>query len=209
MQGKFITLEGIEGAGKSSYLATLHKIFSEKNIPFCITKEPGGGMNGDVLRELLLNSTTKLPPITELLLMYADRTDHVENLIKPNLSKGVWVISDRYTDSSLAYQGGGRNLDLELIKTLNEKIDLPIPDLTLLFDLPVKIALERVNNRGKLDRFEKEDIEFHQRIRDCYLHIAETNKDRIKVIDSSIDQQQVQTSCSKIIHKFISEFYDK
>jgi len=209
MQGKFITLEGIEGAGKSSYLATLHKILSEKNIPFCITKEPGGGANGDVLRELLLNSTTKLPPITELLLMYADRTDHVENLIKPNLSKGVWVISDRYTDSSFAYQGGGRNLDLELIKTLNEKIDLPLPDLTLLFDLPVKIALERVNNRGKLDRFEKEDIEFHQRIRDCYLHLAETNKDRIKIIDSSIDQQQVQTSCSKIIHKFISECYDK
>ena len=135
MKGKFITLEGIEGAGKSTAIVILNKLLNQKNISFINTREPGGGPNGKKIRDLLLDSKNNINSSTELLLMFADRADHVESLIIPNLQAGIWVISDRYVDSSIAYQGGGRGLNQNMIDNLAKSMSFPVPDLTLLFDL--------------------------------------------------------------------------
>ena len=155
MQGKFITLEGIEGSGKSTNLVTIKSILDQYKIDYVLTREPGGGPLGPHLRKLLLDKDQSISPSVEMLLMMADRKDHVDNLINPNLDKGIWVISDRYLDSTIAYQGGGRQLDINLITSLSASLKLPTPDLTLLFDLPVDVALDRAKERSELDRFEK------------------------------------------------------
>ena len=131
----------------------------QKKIRYINTREPGASSMGNELREILLNPNTNISSEVELLLMLADRKDHVEKTILPNLLNDTWVISDRFMDSSIAYQGGGRQLDLSMINSLATYLNLPTPDSTLLFDLPVEIALERTKKRGKLDRFEKEEIE--------------------------------------------------
>jgi len=205
MKGKFITLEGIEGAGKSTAIVILNKLLNQKNISFINTREPGGGPNGKKIRDLLLDSKNNINSSTELLLMFADRADHVESLIIPNLQAGIWVISDRYVDSSIAYQGGGRGLNQNMIDNLAKSMSFPVPDLTLLFDLSVDIALERATNRSELDRFEVEDYDFHQRIRSTYLDLAINNKARIKIIDSSKDKKKVQELCSNELLKFLSD----
>ena len=205
MKGKFITLEGIEGAGKSTAIVILNKLLNQKNISFINTREPGGGPNGKKIRDLLLDSKNNINSSTELLLMFADRSDHVESLIIPNLQAGIWVISDRYVDSSIAYQGGGRGLNQNMIDNLAKSMSFPVPDLTLLFDLSVDIALERAANRSELDRFEVEDYDFHQRIRSTYLDLAINNKTRIKIIDSSKDKKKVQELCSNELLKFLSD----
>ena len=161
MQGKFITLEGIEGSGKSSNLECISNILQDHSIEFIVTKEPGGGPLGKDLRSILLNKDNVISSEAELLLMMADRKDHIDNLITPNLQKGIWVLSDRYLDSTYAYQGGGRKIDRSLIDELIIFLDLPKPDLTLLFDLPPEIALKRAIERSSLDRFETEPIDFH------------------------------------------------
>ena len=184
MQGKFITLEGIEGSGKSTNLETVKSILDQYKIDYVLTREPGGGPLGPHLRKLLLDKDQSISPSVEMLLMMADRRDHVDNLINPNLDKGIWVISDRYLDSTIAYQGGGRQLDINLITSLSASLKLPTPDFTLLFDLPVDVALERAKERSELDRFEREPKDFHSRIRESYLELASTNH-RIKTIDSS------------------------
>ena len=201
MQGKFITLEGIEGSGKSTNLDTIKVILDQEKIDFVVTREPGGGPLGSDLRKLLLDKDQSISPSVEMLLMMADRKDHVENLIKPNLDKGIWVISDRYLDSTIAYQGGGRQLDINLIISLSVTLKLPTPDLTLLFDLPVDIALQRAAERSALDRFEREPLDFHSRIRDSYLELA-SNNHRIKTVDSSKDIEFV----SKQVEKYLTEF---
>ena len=152
MRGKFITLEGIEGSGKSTSLDTISKILDTLDIKFIITKEPGGGPLGKDLRKILLDKKTSISPEVELLLMMADRKNHIDNIVEPSLEKGVWVISDRYLDSSYAYQGGGRQIDTSKIDLLTELLKLPIPDLTILFDLSPEIALQRAKNRSKPDR---------------------------------------------------------
>ena len=166
-----------------------------------ITREPGGGPLGSHLRKLLLDKEHSISPSVEMLLMMADRKDHVDNLINPNLNKGICVISDRYLDSTIAYQGGGRQLDTDLINSLSVALELPTPDLTLLFDLPVDVALQRAAERSELDRFEREPQDFHSRIRDSYLELA-SNNHRIKTVDSSKDTKLV----SKQVEKYLSEF---
>ena len=175
MRGKFITLEGIEGSGKSTSLDTISKILDNLDIEFIITKEPGGGPLGKDLRKILLDKKTSISPEVELLLMMADRKNHIDNIVEPSLEKGVWVISDRYLDSSYAYQGGGRQIDTSKIDLLTELLKLPTPDLTILFDLSPEIALQRAKNRSELDRFESEPIDFHQRIREAYLNLVNDN----------------------------------
>ena len=140
MRGSFITLEGIEGSGKSTSLETITKTLSDHNINFILTKEPGGGPLGQDLRAMLLDKSSRISPDTELLLMMADRKDHIDNYVIPNLEKGIWIISDRYLDSTYAYQGGGRQIDTSKIDKLVSLLDLPIPDLTILFDLAPSIA---------------------------------------------------------------------
>ena len=203
MRGKFITLEGIEGSGKSTSLDTISKILHTLDIEFIITKEPGGGPLGKDLRKILLDKKTSISPEVELLLMMADRKNHIDNIVEPSLKKGVWVISDRYLDSSYAYQGGGRQIDTSKIDLLTELLKLPIPDLTILFDLSPEIALQRAKNRSELDRFESEPIDFHQRIREAYLNLANDNVERYVVIDASKDIQNVKDQVQKKVNQFI------
>ena len=150
MKAKFITLEGIEGSGKTSSLKSITDLLDKKNISYVVTREPGGSSIGKELRAILLDPETEISPEVELMLMLSDRKDHVEKIILPNLEKGNWVVSDRFMDSSIAYQGGGRQLGKKLIISLSEYLNLPQPDLTLLFDLPVETSLSRVKARGCL-----------------------------------------------------------
>jgi len=205
MKAKFITLEGIEGSGKTSSLKSITDLLDKKNISYVVTREPGGSSIGKELRAILLDPETEISPEVELLLMLSDRKDHVEKIILPNLEKGNWVVSDRFMDSSIAYQGGGRQLGKKLIISLAEYLNLPQPDLTLLFDLPVETSLSRVKARGELDRFEKEELEFHKRIRNTYLDLAKNNSNRIKIIDSSEKIESMLNNVKQAIEKLFNE----
>ena len=205
MKAKFITLEGIEGSGKTSSLKSITDLLDKKNISYVVTREPGGSSIGKELRAILLDPETEISPEVELLLMLSDRKDHVEKVILPNLEKGNWVVSDRFMDSSIAYQGGGRQLGKKLIISLSEYLNLPQPDLTLLFDLPVETSLSRVKARGELDRFEKEELEFHKRIRNTYLDLAKNNSNRIKIIDSSEKIESMLNNVKQAIEKLLNE----
>ncbi|HIM21411.1 MAG TPA: dTMP kinase [Gammaproteobacteria bacterium] len=205
MKAKFITLEGIEGSGKTSSLKSITDLLDKKNISYIVTREPGGSSIGKELRAILLDPDTEISPEVELMLMLSDRKDHVEKIILPNLEKGNWVVSDRFMDSSIAYQGGGRQLDKKLIISLTDYLNLPQPDLTLLFDLPVEVSLSRVKARGELDRFEKEELEFHKRIRNTYLELAKNNRNRIKIIDSSKKIESMLNNVKQAIEKLFNE----
>tara|TARA_B100001248_G_scaffold112617_1_gene84241 strand:- start:167 stop:784 length:618 start_codon:yes stop_codon:yes gene_type:complete len=205
MEGKFITLEGIEGSGKSTSLKDISHTLDQKSIDYIVTKEPGSGSLGKDLRSLLLNNDNKISGQVELLLMMADRKNHLESLVIPNLNNGNWVISDRYLDSTYAYQGGGREMDFALIDELSNTLNLPAPDLTILFDLPVEIALERAKKRANLDRFEKEPIDFHNRIRNIYKSRAMEDPKRIKIVDSSVSFQEVKDQVVCIVSQFLNE----
>ena len=160
MEAKFITLEGIEGSGKTSSIKSINALLEQKKIDYINTREPGESSIGEELREILLDPTTDISSEVELLLMLADRKDHVEKIILPNLLNDIWVISDRFMDSSIAYQGGGRQLDLNMINSLSAYLDLPNPDLTLLFDLPVRISLERTKKGASLTDLRKKKLNF-------------------------------------------------
>ena len=202
MEAKFITLEGIEGSGKTSSIKTITNLLDNKNISYTVTREPGGSSIGRELRSILLDTKTEISSEVELMLMLSDRKDHVEKIIQPNLEAGNWVISDRFMDSSIAYQGGGRKLDKEMIHSFSKNLNLPNPDLTLLFDVPVEISLPRVKARGELDRFEREELDFHNRIREAYLELAEQNVSRIKIVDSSQKIECMQKNVEQIIEAF-------
>ena len=204
MEAKFITLEGIEGSGKTSSIKSITDLLDKKNISYVVTREPGGSSIGSELRSILLDINTEISSEVELMLMLADRKDHVEKVILPNLEAGNWVISDRFMDSSIAYQGGGRELDKEMINVFSKNLNLPIPDLTLLFDVPVKISLSRVKARGELDRFEQEELAFHNRIREAYLELAKENISRIQIIDSSQEIERMLKNVEQIIETFFN-----
>ena len=204
MEAKFITLEGIEGSGKTSSIKSITDFLDNKNTNYVITREPGGSSIGKELRSILLDPNTKISSEVELMLMLADRKDHVEKIILPNLEAGNWVISDRFMDSSFAYQGGRRELDREIINAFSTNLKLPKPDLTLLFDVPVEISLSRVKARGELDRFEQEEVAFHNRIREAYLKLAKENISRIQIIDSSQEIESMLKSVEQIIETFFN-----
>ena len=204
MEAKFITLEGIEGSGKTSSIKSVTDLLDSKRISYIVTREPGGSSIGSELRSILLDPKTEISSEVELLLMLADRKDHVEKVILPNLKTGNWVISDRFMDSSIAYQGGGRKLDKKMIDSFSKNLSLPNPDLTLLFDVPVEISLSRVKARGELDRFEQEKLDFHNRIREAYLELAEQNVNRIQIIDSSREIELMLKSVEQIIETLIN-----
>ena len=205
MSGKFITLEGIEGSGKSTSLETIQSFLESRDIQYRTTKEPGGSPIGKELRSLLLNKESKISSEVELLLMMADRKNHLDNIVLPSLEKGTWVISDRYLDSTYAYQGGGRGIDISKIDNLVNLLNLPLPHLTILFDLSPDIALERAKNRSELDRFEQEPLEFHGRIRDEYLRLSELHQERIKIVDSSLNFDQVESQVTETLSNFLDE----
>lgn len=190
MRGKFITFEGIDGAGKSSHVEWLAELLRQKGLTVHVTREPGGTELGEKLRELLLHSSMNLE--TETLLMFAARREHLAKLIEPALAAGEWVICDRFSDATYAYQGGGRGLERSKLQQLEQWVHGHLqPDLTLLFDLPLDVARERIALASRvLDRFEQERADFHERVRQAYLERWHASPGRIRVIDAqgSIDE---------------------
>lgn len=198
-QGLFITLEGVEGAGKSTLMAYVAEIFLEKGKQVVQTREPGGTKTGEQIRSILLDSDNAgVTDDTELLLMFAARMQHIDEVIKPALSSGQIVICDRFTDASYAYQGAGRGLKSSRIQILENWVQQGLePDLTLLFDLDVETGLRRASKRSKADRFEQEEISFFERVRTCYLNRAKSEPERFRIVDASQSfenvKQQIQT----------------
>ena len=200
-RGKFITIDGLEGAGKSTQIDFIKKYLSDRNRDVFLTREPGGTDLGERLRVLLLDKNIDaMNPDTELLLMFAARNEHVKKVIVPKLEQGVWVISDRFTDASYAYQGGGRGIPLERIGEL-EKWTLQdfVPDMTFLLDLDVELGLSRVEQRGEKDRFEEEHRDFFNKVREIFSNRASKYPERIKLIDASKNIDETSSQIKKIL----------
>lgn len=204
MSSKFITVEGIEGAGKSTALNVMRTWLEKKNIDHVMTREPGGTEIAESIRQTLLTPhDEKMHADTELLLMFAGRAQHIHHVIEPALSAGKWVVSDRFTDASYAYQGAGRTLPEERIAVLEDWVQGQLqPDLTLLLDVPVKVGIERINSREK-DRIEQEKEAFFNRVRDAYLARAKQFPERIKVIDASQTEEKVHQDIEAVINGLI------
>ena len=188
--GKFITFEGIDGAGKSTHIARFAEYIARAGKTVVTTREPGGTPLGEALRELLLHRGMHLE--TEALLMFAARREHLAQVIEPALARGDWVISDRFTDATFAYQGGGRKLDLAKLSQLEQWVHPHLqPDLTLLFDVPLEVARKRLDHSGALDKFEQEQTEFFENTRNVYLQRAAMFPNRFRIIDSSAPLEEV------------------
>ena len=190
-RGKFITIEGGEGVGKSTQISLLREALAARGVDIVVTREPGGTPRAERIRELLLETSDESMPVTcELLLMFAARATHIENVIRPALARGVWVVCDRFTDASYAYQGGGRGVEREHIAALERFVQGELrPDLTLLLDAPVDIGGARASARnaaaGSSDRFEREQRAFFERVRNAYLERARNEPSRFAVIDAT------------------------
>lgn len=205
-RGLFITIEGCEGAGKSTASAFVREALQNANINLVCTREPGGTPLGERLREILLTpGDTAITPTAELLMMFAARAQHLQEVIKPAISSGSWVLCDRFTDASYAYQGGGRELGNAPVRLLEDMVQSRLrPDLTILMDVPVEIGLERARGRGALDRFEQEDIAFFNRVRNAYLQKARSGSGRYRIVDASRDLQDVQADLGAIATELVA-----
>ena len=206
MTGKFITVEGIEGAGKTTCMQVVTDVIEQQDISAIHTREPGGTDLGEDLRNLLLgHKHTGMSDDAELLMMFAARAEHIAQKIKPALGAGNWVLCDRFTDATYAYQGYGRGISLEKISGLENWVQGELrPDLTLLMDLPVEMGMERAGKRSAPDRFESEAWDFFERIRQGYLSIAAEQSSRVKVIDASQDLHDVQEQVRAAIEAFVN-----
>ncbi len=204
MRGKFITIEGTEGVGKTTNIQFIQDWLKSKQLAYICTREPGGTPMAEQIRELLLTPREELVCDTaELLLMFAGRAQHLNQVIEPSLAEGAWVLCDRFTDATYAYQGAGRNMPSDLIAELELIVQGSLrPDLTLILDIPVEIGLQRANERSEPDRFEREKAEFFHRVREGYLEIAQQNQDRCVVIDASQSLESVQREISIALEAF-------
>ncbi len=201
----FITLEGSEGVGKTSNMNFIQSLLDENSISYIETREPGGTPLGESLREMLLGEQFKgMSDDTELMLMFAARAEHVAQVIRPALEAGKWVLCDRFTDATYAYQGGGRQLDMQRIAGLESWVlgDLR-PDLTLLLDCPIDIGRERAGKRSEPDRFEQERDAFFNRVRQTYLDRATAEPERIRVVDASRQLDEVQAQIRDILAAYL------
>lgn len=192
--GKFISFEGGEGAGKTTQAERIVEALGQAGIEAVLTREPGGTFGAEAIRDLVLaGSHDRWSGMTELLLMYAARLDHVEKLIKPSLQRGVWVICDRFSDSSMAYQGHARGLGADKVAAFHKAVMEGFkPDLTILFDIDPILALKRVKTRGEnLTRFDTEDLDFHKNLRAAFKQIAEDNSDRIHTVDAASSRDSI------------------
>jgi dTMP kinase len=203
---KFIVIEGLEGAGKSTALNQVKQILTAQSIDFIATREPGGTPLAEKMRDIVKSETDeKLTEQSELLLMYAARSQLVENVIKPALQKGQWVLGDRHDMSSLAYQGGGRQISSSLIMPIRDAVLNGFePDLVLLMDIDPKIGLARAANRGELDRIEKEEIAFFERTREVFLTLAK-ERNNVIVIDAAQTLENVQQQIANAISNWMTE----
>ncbi len=205
MRGRFITIEGGEGGGKSTNLAHVRARLESAGIELIETREPGGTELGERLRALLLEpGQAPIGEDAELLLMFAARAQHIQQVIEPALAEGRWVLCDRFSDASFAYQGGGRGIDKGRIAILAEWVQRGLePDLTLLLDLPVEQGMARAGKRGALDRFEQEEMAFFERVRATYLGLAEAQPQRFRIIDASPELPQVQAQIDSVLDHFL------
>ena len=207
MRGKFITIEGQDGAGKSTNVSAMQEYLSSNSIDFIHTREPGGTELGEKLRELLLNSSESIADKSELLMMFAARAQHIESVIEPALSSGTWVLCDRFTDASYAYQGAGRGISFDDIALLESYVQQGLtPDLTLVLDLPVQLSEQRAGQRSAPDRFEQQQQDFKQKVRDCYLRRAQDEPTRMKVIDAAKPLDDVKVSVINVLSEFCSSY---
>jgi len=204
VKGKFITIEGGEGAGKSTNLIFIRQYLKAAEKKVVLTREPGGTSVGEKIRDVLLDKKQiDISNDTELLMMFAARAQHIEHVILPALNAGDWVLCDRFTDATYAYQGGGRGIDNERIATLENWVQGTLrPDLTLLLDLPVEEGMKRANKRSEPDRFEQEKLEFFNRVRNAYLNMARTNTGRYRIVDASTSLENVQEQITQILDEF-------
>ncbi|SDW51470.1 dTMP kinase [Nitrosomonas communis] len=205
-RGKFITLEGLDGAGKSTHLAWLENFLEDKGIDVVTTREPGGTLLGEQLRTLLLDPGQHMHAETEALLMFAARREHLDKVILPSLHRGEWVISDRFTDASFAYQGGGRGVPFDKLHILEQWVQGVFqPDLTLYFDVPIEMARQRVQSAKITDRFEREQDEFFLQVRATYLQRAQQFTERICLVDASQPLHEVTIALEAIIQQALFE----
>ena len=200
MLAKFITLDGIDGAGKTTQLDVIRAWFAAQQLPVLFTREPGGTPLGEALRDLLLNPVTQVSLHTETLLMFAARRQHLEDVILPALARGVNVVSDRFTDATFAYQGGGRGLPDGQIEILENWVQGSLkPDLTILLDVPLAVSLERIERTREKDRFEQEQADFFTRVREAYLRRAAAAPERYAVVDSNRDKAVVRAEIERVL----------
>lgn len=206
--GKFITVEGIEGVGKSTNIDFLSGLIEKEGIEVVRTREPGGTPMAERIRGLLLeHGEESLPDTAELLLFFAARSLHVTNTIRPALEAGKWVVCDRFTDASRAYQGDGRGLDMDRINTLARWVQEGLePDVTLLLDAPADIGMGRAEERGATDRLESEQISFYERVREGYLRLARSEPERFAIIDASQPLAKVKADISLVLRHLLSDY---
>lgn len=204
--GRFITIEGVEGVGKTTNIEFIRAWLEQQNIPYIATREPGGTPLAENLRELLLSLRDEVVnENTELLMMFAARAQHLSQVIIPALEQGKWVLCDRFTDATYAYQGGGRGVSLEKIAQLETLVQGELrPDLTLILDLPVEQGLARANNRSAPDRFEQEKLTFFDRVRECYLSRARLSPERYGIVDASQSLADVQKDIRVLLEQFLA-----
>ena len=199
-RGLFLTVEGGEGVGKSTNIIYLAEQLQRQGVELVVTREPGGTEVGESIRQVLLQVRDEsVGGLTELLLMFAARAQHIEKVIEPALCAGKWVLCDRFTDATYAYQCGGRGVRTNLVRQLEQIVQGQLrPDYTLLLDAPIDTGMARAKGRGELDRFEREDLAFFQRVRDAYLRLAQESSGRFHVIDASLSLPEVQGTIDKI-----------
>jgi dTMP kinase len=210
-RGKFITLEGGEGVGKTTNLNFIKVHLQRQNIPVTATREPGGTQLAEKIRQLVLDvESEQVAETSELLLMFAARAQHIQHVIEPALAQGHWVLCDRFTDATYAYQGGGRGVSLATIAWLEQLIQGNLrPDLTLLLDAPIEIGMERAQKRGAFDRFEAEKLSFFNRVRDMYLSRAAEQPERVKVIAANQSLADVQKDIVEVLQAVVTDWQYK
>lgn len=206
-RGKFITIEGGEGVGKTTNIAFIQSLLAEKGIETVVTREPGGTPLAEEIREVLIkNREEAVVSETELLLMFAARAQHLHRLILPAIEAGKWVISDRFTDATYAYQSGGRGVPAEKVALLENFVQGEFrPDLTLLLDAPIEVGMQRARDRGKLDRFEEEQQTFFEKVRANYLERSQQESGRFKIVDASKSLESVQESIQEQLRSLFEE----
>lgn len=204
-RGLFITVEGGEGVGKSTNLAYLRDCLAARGIDLLVSREPGGTPLAESIRDLLVAVREEaIDPMAELLLVFAARAQHLHTVIEPALAAGRWVLCDRFTDATYAYQCGGRGVDAATVRRLENLVQGELrPDFTLLLDAPVETGMERARERGDLDRFEREELAFFQRVRRAYLQLARESSGRYRIVDASQPLEAVQQQLAAISDEFV------
>lgn len=205
-RGLFITVEGGEGVGKSTNITFIQDYLRSHGVDLVVTREPGGTRMGEDIRQLLLQvRDEQVSPMSELLLIFAARAQHISECIEPALAAGKWVLCDRFTDATYAYQSGGRGVDHDTVRRLEKLVQGGLrPDYTLLLDAPVNIGMARARGRGELDRFEQEAIQFFERVRATYLQLAQNSSGRFRVVDASVTLEEVQQQLLHVCAELLS-----